>query len=224
MSRSPARYRYAVDHVVDGDIRFLAHNDMVRMFARALARAALPVCFTGGFNPHMRLSLPFPRPVGQSSDVERLLLDLGEAVCEDHLLEGLQREMPAGIRLRRASTLDPSDSSQPRWVRYAIDLALADADALTRRAESLLASDSVKITRLRHKDGRSKVVEVRPFIDTIDVTPRGVHVSVRITDAGAVTPAEVCGALDMEADAINHLIRRVEIRWHKSQPKDPTAQ
>lgn len=191
---------------------------MVRLFARACARAGLPVSYSAGFNPRMRLSLPFPRPVGQASDVERVLVDLRGAVNTEELVARLQPQVPAGISVQRATELAPSDVSPPRWVRYRIHPVPADPEGLAPRTASLLASATVEITRVRHRDKVSRTVDIRPFIDTIRVSGRELLVSVYVTDSGSATPAEVCSALGMEADAINHLVRRVEIQWQKSQP------
>jgi radical SAM-linked protein len=215
------RHRYAVDFAIEGDIRFIAHRDMARLFARAATRARLAVAHTRGFNPHPRVSLPFPRPVGQASDVERLLIDLDHPVQPHELCERLQAQMPAGITLHDAHPLAVSDSSPPRWVRYRIQPVPTDPPDLSARIAVLLASEVFEITRTRHKDQRSKVVNIRPFIDTIRVNGRELTLSMVITDTRSATPAEVCGALGMEADAINHLIRRTGIQWQKSQAKRP---
>ncbi|MCB9849535.1 MAG: DUF2344 domain-containing protein [Phycisphaerales bacterium] len=204
-------------------MRFIAHNDMVRLFARALARSGLPVSHTAGFNPRMRMSLPFPRPVGQSSDVERLVVDMQVAIDGHELTARLQPQMPAGIAIKGACELSRNDSSPPRWVRYSIQPVPADPVELAERVHALLASEVTEITRVRHKDRRSRVVDIRPFIDTLHVAGRELLMSVYVTDAGSATPSEVCGALGMEADAINHLVRRVEISWQASQPS-PTPQ
>ena len=222
MSQSKARYRYAVDFRIDGDIRFISHNDMMRAFSRACARAGLPVCFTEGFNPRIRLSLPFPRPIGQCSDVERLVLDLSERIDEAGLLERLQSQVPDGIGLRRAAAIESLKPCQPTWVRYRIGIAPADREAIASLAEALLSSGPISITRVRHRDGRSRVVDIRPFIDAIDVTDDAIVVSVFVTSAGSAAPTEVCQALGIKADAINHLVRRVEIRWDLNQVDQPS--
>jgi radical SAM-linked protein len=217
LNAAAARHRYAVDFAVDGDIRFIAHNDMVRLFSRACARAELPVCYSAGFNPRLRLSLPFPRPVGQASDVERVLFDFRESVETDVTVARLQAQMPAGITIRGAAEIASSDASPPRWVRYRIHPVPADPQELDRCAALLLDSEDIVITRVRHRDGKSRTVDIRPFIDTIRVSGCELLVSVYITYSGSAAPAEVCRALGMEADAINHLVRRVEIQWHESQ-------
>ena len=219
-----SRHRYVVDFAVDGDIRFLSHNDMVRMFSRACARAGLPVRYSEGFNPRMRLMLPLPRPVGQSSDVERLIVELDEPIAAEELLERLGHQVPAGVTLRKAAALAATESCTPIRVRYRTRLIHLDVEAISLRARSLLDSGSIRITRVRHKDGRSKTVDIRQFIDDIVVDDEGISMSLQTTHAGSTTPAEVCAALGLDTDPINHLTRRVEIQWQNSQAKPPPTQ
>jgi radical SAM-linked protein len=224
VTQSNARYRYAIDFSIDGDIRFISHNDMVRMFSRACARAALPASFTEGFNPRIRLALPFPRPTGQSSDVERAVVDLTERIDEKELLQRVQERVPQGIVLRHVTAMSSLTPCHATWVRYRVDIAPAQRERTTKLAEKLLASGPIRVTRVRHADGASKVVDIRPFIDAIDIQDEAVFVSVYVTNSGSAAPAEVCRALGLEADEISHLVRRVEIRWDLNQVKQPTSQ
>lgn len=68
-----------VRFAVRGWLRFLSHAETVRVFERGCARARVPVKYTQGFNPHAKLSLPLPRPVGVASDDELLILRLFDA-------------------------------------------------------------------------------------------------------------------------------------------------
>ncbi len=223
MSQPTVRYRYAVDYRLGGDLRYLAHSDMVRLLCRASVRSSLPVSFTQGYNPHVRLSLPFPKPVGQTSDAERLLIDLHEDIPSGQVLEILQLQTPAELRPFSAEHLARNDSSRPIWARYLIRVSTDDMEELTTQASTLLESDHVPITRVRHKDGRSSVVNIRPFIDTLNVSRAGLGVSTNITSSSSASPSEVWAALGMKADGINHLVHRVETRWQKSQPAQPMS-
>jgi len=215
------RYRYAIDFAIDGDLRYIAHNDTVRLFARASARARLPVCFTQGFNPRARVAIAFPRPVGQASDVERLLIDLTEEVDRTWLIDALQARMPAGAVLKRAIVWPASVSCRPRWVRYRVKCPGVCAKSVLPSITDLLDSERLEVTRVRHRDARSCVVDIRPFVDTITVADEAVFVSVHVTESGSAAPVEVCRLLGMEACAANHCVRRVEIRWHDEEQHDP---
>ena len=69
----------AIRFRIGGAMRFLSHAETSRVFQRACVRAGIPVRYSQGFNPHPRLSLPLPRPVGVESEDELLVVKL----CED---------------------------------------------------------------------------------------------------------------------------------------------
>lgn len=219
-----ARLRYAIDFSVDGDLRFIAHNDAVRMFARAAVRARLPVCFTQGFNPRVRVTLPFPRPVGQASDVERALIELTREVEPAWLIDALQAQLPEGAVVRSAITRPDLTTGLPQWVRYRVDCTGVSGDDISRLVSDLLSLEVAEITRVRHKDGKSRVVNIRPFIDTIDVADDALFVSVFVTESGSASPVEVCRFLGMEACASHHRVRRLEIRWQDNNQQKPVPQ
>ena len=43
------------------ELRFLGHLDYLRTLERAVLRAGIPVAFSEGFNPHMKLSRGYGR-------------------------------------------------------------------------------------------------------------------------------------------------------------------
>ncbi len=228
-TQDAGRVRYLIDFSIDGDIRYLAHNDLVRMFSKACARAELPVSFSEGFNPRARLTLPFPRPVGQRSDTERVQLDLSRQFETGDLVDRLNEQMPSGIRVFAAVPSDPYQPCRPCSVTYEVDVTGIDAGAsdetpLPKRIESFLSSLVFEVSRVRHRDGRVKVVDIRPFVDELDVVGNSIRMSILVTqsDGGLTTPAEVCQALGMDADVINHRVRRVKIQW-LSNPKKQNA-
>ena len=199
---------------------------MVRMFGKACARAELPVSFSEGFNPRARLTLPFPRPVGQRSDAERMQLDLTRQLESDDLVSKLNAQMPGGIKAYAATLSDSSQTCRPCSVTYHVDVAGLNASApdgttLADRIESFLSSPIVEISRVRHRDGRVKVVDIRPFVDSLTADVDGIRMSILVTqsDGGLTTPAEVCKALGMDADEINHRVRRVKIQWYNNPKK-----
>ncbi len=229
LNQDAGRVRYFIDFSIDGDIRYLAHNDLVRMFGKACARAELPVSFSEGFNPRARLTLPFPRPVGQRSDAERLQLDLKRRFETGDLVDRLNKQMPEGIQAFAAVASDPYQPCRPCSVTYEIDVTGLDAESsndttLQERIESFLSSPVVEVSRIRHRDGRVKVMDIRPFVDELSATGNRICTSILVTqsDGGLTTPAEVCKALGMDADVINHRVRRVKIQWLKN-PKTKNA-
>lgn len=193
----------------------------MRLFARAFARAELPVRYTEGFNPHPKISLPLPRPVGVASDDERLVTEFTERVAPSELVRRLAAEMPAGITVTGSHELEPGDRSVPMCVRYRVDTRGFDRTQLVVAAARLMREEPILYDRYVHKTSQRKSVDLRPYVESIDVGAEHVLMSLRVTASGSARPAEICELLGMGAADLNHLIRRVEITWQrKHKPTD----
>ncbi len=213
MTQAEDRYRLAIDFAVEGDIRFLSHRDMLRLFARAAIRAQLPLRYSEGFNPQPRLSIPLPRSVGVASDAERLVVEFSEPLDEDAALRRLQSQVPQGITLRRASRLRPGERCVPVAVTYRVELAPPDRSAAEQRVASLLDPSPVLVKRERKKTGRVIEVDLRPFLDTVTVMEDGVEMRLHLIEGTTARPAEVMAELGLQANQIGHLVRRREVQW-----------
>ncbi|MBN1513840.1 MAG: DUF2344 domain-containing protein [Phycisphaerae bacterium] len=198
---------------MDGDIKYLSHQDMLRMFTRALVRASFPVRFTQGFNPRPRLSLPLPRPVGVASDAECLVLELTDELPEGELASRLQEQMPAGVRIRAARRLQPTQRYLPTRVQYRVQIERSDVSGLCRNVRDLLATESVVIDRRTGESSPSRRVDIRPFIDRIDIADESLVMVLHVTPHGSVRPSEVLSALGMKDEAILNRVRRIEVQW-----------
>jgi radical SAM family uncharacterized protein/radical SAM-linked protein len=80
-----------------GDITLVSHLDLVRLFDRAVRRAAIPVSFTGGFHPGPRISIASALPLGASSLGEIVDFDLTAAVDVEEFRQRLAAQLPAEL-------------------------------------------------------------------------------------------------------------------------------
>src|SRR3989304_8362378 len=90
------RHRWLFAYSIDGDLRFISHHDTLRLFRRAMARANLPVRYSEGFNPHPRIMIPLPRPVGIASQAEAIVVETELPIDPDEALQQLRRHTPVG--------------------------------------------------------------------------------------------------------------------------------
>lgn len=183
------------------------------MFSRALARAELPIRYSEGFNPHPRISLPLPRPVGIASDVERLVLELTDAVPPPEVQRRLQGQMPRGIQLVGSREMGPSERCLPRRVKYRVQPPDFDPLPFAGALRRLLAPDPVLVERSDRTASAPRRVDIRPFIEDVAAEADAIVLTILVTGEGSARPAEVCGAIGLETDAINHWIRRIEVEW-----------
>lgn len=209
------RYRCVVTYSINGDLRFISHHDTLRLFKRALARAALPVSFSQGFNPQPRMSLPLPRPVGVASDDECLVVEFDADVGADDVRQRLQNQMPAGIRLHEARLLEAKEKLQPEQVSYRLTLGEAAPPDLEAALDRIKQADALVIERIIGKNEATRSLDIKPYLATIGRVGDDVEFSLTVSDSGTARPGEVAGLLGQDPRTINHRIRRLAVRWRR---------
>lgn len=212
--RHPAgRCRAAVAYALDGDLRFLSHHDELRMFTRALVRARWPLRFSEGFNPIPRVRLPLPRPVGTASDCQWALVELKTARPTAELHERLARALPAGCRLHRTIAPAAAGTPHPRTASYAVTLRPEDTRGLAERITRLMARKHVSVPHAAGRDGPPRPLDIRPYLETLVLDGTVLRMRLAYAAHRSARPSEILTALDLDAAAYAHRLRRVAVTW-----------
>ncbi|MBU0719058.1 MAG: TIGR03936 family radical SAM-associated protein [Planctomycetes bacterium] len=209
------RYRWVFSYTVGGDLRFISHHDTLRMFQRALVRAGIPLSYSQGFNPHQRITIPLPRPVGVASQAEAIIVETESPIDEHETLRTLDCHTPHGIRITAIRRLAQGERLHPDLVRYRMPLDESAPGDLESRVHRLLESDCVHVERDEPRGRRSRRVDIRPYIVEVSANCATVDFVLRVTDAGTARPAEVAAQLGFNAGLVNHRITRVEVKWRR---------
>jgi len=186
---------------------------MLRLFGRACTRARVPLRHTRGFNPRPRISLPLPRPVGIASDAERAVVDLTERISDNLLLDQLSRQMPDGISLTRVQMVEGRVAHIPQRACYSIQISETDRSRIRETVASVLRFKPIWYERVIYGQTKPKQMDLRPYIDFIDLVGDGLRFGLHVTGGGAAKPAEICEILGVGDPHVNHLIRRRTIEW-----------
>ena len=183
-----------------GDVRFLSHHDFMRLLARAAARASLPLAYTQGFNPHPKLSVPLPRPVGVAARSELLVLALAEDADAPAVL-ALGGQLPPGVRLLRVEALASGAAPRVRSARYELALRPAELPAARRRLEALEALQRWEVNRSRKRPGRSgggvRVLDVKGRVRALRLDGDVLSFTLAYTPDGSVRCAEMLALLGL---------------------------
>jgi len=83
-----------------GLMRYISHLDLMRLFARAMRRADLPLKLSEGFSPHPKLSLKRALKLGVESENEEASIILKFPVTPEDFKNRLQKQLPEGIKLQ----------------------------------------------------------------------------------------------------------------------------
>jgi radical SAM-linked protein len=86
-----------------GVLKYISHLDLMRLFARALRRAQLPLKMTEGFSPHPKLSFKRALKLGVESENEEGAVVLTDFIEPEVFQSRLQQQLPEGITIKQVT-------------------------------------------------------------------------------------------------------------------------
>ncbi|MFQ3616261.1 MAG: TIGR03960 family B12-binding radical SAM protein [Cyanobacteriota bacterium] len=115
-----------------GSMALIGHLDLLRLFDRAIRRAALPIAYTGGFHPSPRIMVASALPLGATSTGEVVDFDLTRVMEPAEFLEKLAAQLPSEIPLYSVEAIapdSPTATQQLAQAEYTLAIALSDTAA-----------------------------------------------------------------------------------------------
>jgi radical SAM-linked protein len=148
-------------------MRFTGHLDLHRAWERTFRRAALPLAYSEGFNPHPRLNLASALPLGFTGQCEVIDAWLEQDLPLPEIQSALQRALPPGLQVLQLETVDlrlPALQTELEASEYHITL-LEQVPHLADRIGTLLSAPDLP----RQRRGRD--YDLRPLILDLDILP-----------------------------------------------------
>ena len=150
MLESPRTLRIKFRKV--GNLQYISHLDLQRAFSRILVRAGLPLWYTKGFNPHIKMVFGMPLPVGAESECELLDVRIEREMTEAEVLSRLNDELTDELR---ALEVYPAERKfgDIAFAEYDFTIRTTGADAaMAEEIDSLLHTAPLNVLR-RTKSG-----------------------------------------------------------------------
>lgn len=188
-------------------IRFVSHLDFAGTLERVVRRAKLPVAYSEGFNPHMKISFASALAVGVTSEAEYLDVELTEQPDIAWLKSQLVPQLPVGIELKEAKYIaQPSKALMAvvNLATYEITvplLAEANWDSVSKSLDAFTNELEVVYTKQTPKGRRE--VDIKEYLAE-SVTIKSlqdnaqqavISLAIKIMPNGSVKPVEVLQAL-----------------------------
>jgi radical SAM family uncharacterized protein/radical SAM-linked protein len=123
--KSPDILRYRVCYAKKGRARYISHNDLVNLFQRTFRRSGIPIEFSQGFHPKMRMSFAPALALGMTGREEIMEFRSSQVIPEDLFLEAVNTKLPEGVCILTLKRLDASDltlSEALSGIVYSIEL------------------------------------------------------------------------------------------------------
>ncbi len=184
---------------------------------RACVRAGIDLAYSEGFNPRPKLSLPLPRSVGIESDDELCSIQIkqNDSNCDpEQLQRRLQRQLPEGFESTSAEIVTRRRSFQKGLVTYLITVQDdSSSNLLTEKVKSLLKAEQLILQRTSGDRGKSRRIDVRPFLESIDTVAGEIKIRCRFTPSGTVRVDELMKLLELREEKLAKPIRRIRVNW-----------
>ncbi len=148
------------------EVKYISHLDLMRLWERALRRAAIPMAYSQGFSPHPKISLAVPLAIGVTSESEVMDILLRRRVSPYFFIKVVSEQLPSGIGIlgvEQVSLTAPSLQSQVREAEYRVEV---EADAGVEKVEAALRSFLAKehIPWQHQRDTGVRRYDLRPLV------------------------------------------------------------
>lgn len=158
---------FRLKYIKGEEVKYISHLDLLRAFSRAIRRAAIPVAYSQGFNPHMKLSFGPALALGATSQGEYLDIDVLQNIPTDDIINKLNEKLGPGLRIIKGKQLNdnpPSIEGQVLTGMYKLTInTIVKSKELL---DSFLNRSEIVIDRERK--GKSKEINIKPFIKHIN--------------------------------------------------------
>lgn len=136
------KFKFIFTFKKTGLLVFISHLDLMRLLERAFVRSSLPVSYSEGFNPHMRLSLPFPLPVGVVGKKEYGEIYLTAPIHTEQFVPAVNEYLPTDIQLLSVTRTEKKESLHNYLQTYEYRIVFAGPVALDK-LEAILKQPTI---------------------------------------------------------------------------------
>lgn len=187
-----------------GYLKFISHLDLVDLFQRTLFQNKVDVKFSEGFNPHPRMSIAYPLPLGIESNSEYMEIYLNSKIDLKDFLIKMNERLPQGIKIVEAKyDDDESISNKVKSVVYAFKLLNTFYDKnkdidLAKELDKINAMDMVEIERKRKKGKRRIFVKenAKDYLNRLELKEDAIYAYIKMSEQGSLKPALVFDILN----------------------------
>lgn len=203
------KIRLAVWFSITGDLRFLSHRETMRLWQRALVRAAVPARYTQGFNPHLLISLPLPRSVGLAGEQELLLVKIDRPCQPEEIAPRLQGQLPAGLQIVAIRLVPDEIAPLAQWARYCCRLSSqVDGKGLSRRINEFENSTIWQVHRSARGRHPKRTIDLKKTLAELEHRGQCLFYTIRIDREATARNDEVLAMLEInDPDLVEEVVR-----------------
>ena len=202
---------------IEGNLRYVSHKETVSIFQRALVRCGVNICYSGGFNPHCRLSLPLPRSVGVESDDELLCAIVSGQSSDENLHSLISNQMPEGCNIFKVELLEGKCVFRPDHVVYEFALREGVNESMAYNLQAvrcaLAGAGELFVERFGGAVKGVRRIDVSMYIESVECERNVLTVKCAVTPKGSVRVDEILQLLGIEFRDLCAPVKRRRVHW-----------
>lgn len=216
--------RYTVRFYKDGNIRYISHLDLLKLFKRTFKRAGIKLQYSQGFNPHPKMSFAQPLSLGYTSSSEYMEFETQQAYSTDVIVEKLNSLMPEGLGVISCEELPDKGKTLAAMAEaadYEITIPVDDSleIGISDLIREYMSQDQIKVMKRQKKSGRKIEIDIKSLIYRISGDHHDNHILLKVKLAAGsssnLSPELVlttfCEFAGILYDRANVIIKRKEI-------------
>ena len=184
-------------------LKFISHLDLTRTMKTALTRAGIPVWYTEGFNPHIKMVFSLPLSLGTESVCEYVDIKITEPMSH----EEIKRRLGAAL----TSDMAVTEVYSPKMKFQDIAYALYEVTPYEPYDLSVLDADKVMIKK--HSKKGEIEIDIKERIKSIEVKGDKIMILGRADQLNYLNPEQVMAL----TGCTDHRIVRKEIYNERMQ-------
>ena len=207
MTRIRQRVRIHFQKV--GDLRWISHRDLVRVFERIFRRAGLKLSMSEGFHPKARMSFPSALALGIAGQDEVMDVELAENEATEVIALKLDALTPPGLIIDEVRKVDASEGkARVERLVYQFPVPESRRDEVADRIHQFLSQLPYSIKR----EDRKEPIDVGDSLEQLLLEDGFVRVVLRTPPIAAVRPREILMLLGIDdLEAAGHWISRTAV-------------
>lgn len=156
--------KYIMLFKVGGSLKYLSHLELMKLFRQCFRRCELPVAFSKGFNPHIKLSFASAKGVGLESEGELLELEVELILNIKRALKLINNNLPKNIKvlkIKKKIKTNKSLTALLKKAEYYIVFSCMNKDRkeIIKKINLFLNNNSILVTLKTKKGIRTREVK-----------------------------------------------------------------
>lgn len=156
-----------------GNLQFFSHLDLQRTWQRVLVRAAIPMWYTQGFNPHSKITFGVPLPVGSEGLEEMVDLRIAREISCEEMKKQLNAELTDEMQVSEVY-VPKTALGDIAWGVYEIVIGTgtdkAEATSTAAAIHAYFNGDTTPILMMKRSKSGEKEVDIRSAIHDLKAT------------------------------------------------------